>query len=100
MTIADLSLRYGLKPAEMKILGILAQTPGEVVPRGALPAASYNALSVHVCNINRKLPKSLQILCMYGLGYMLPRGAAIALRRIIERPAGEVVQLFPERAQA
>ncbi len=68
-----------LTPKEFELLTVLAEEPGRVVPRTELYAriwdpvwvGSGKSLDVHVATLRRKLPESVEIKTMRGVGYCL-----------------------------
>ena len=68
-----------LTPKEFDLLGVLAEQPGRVVPRTELYAriwdpvwvGSGKSLDVHVTTLRKKLPSSIVIEAVRGVGYRL-----------------------------
>ena len=73
---------FALTPKEFDLLAVLAEEPGRVVPRTELYAriwdpvwvGSGKSLDVHVTTLRRKLPPTIVIEAVRGVGYRLVDG--------------------------
>ena len=73
----------GLTPKEFELLAVLAEEPGRVVPRTELYAriwdpvwvGSGKSLDVHVTTLRKKLPPTIAIEAVRGVGYRLAKRA-------------------------
>ena len=74
----------GLTPKEFELLAVLAEEPGRVVPRTELYAriwdpvwvGSGKSLDVHVTTLRKKLPPTIAIEAVRGVGYRLAEQSA------------------------